>query len=102
MNQFHLPFQLLWKFNYFQIADEYIAATSYVKSFGQECVNVLIEQEKNSTGRSKSPAVDVSAIYNKICPGQCSGHGTCSNAMCICNEGIGFNTTFSSVPSIEI
>lgn len=72
-----------------QIADEYIATTSYADTFGQECVNVLItqENENNSTGGGTPPAVDMSTIYSKICPAHCSGHGNCSNATCICNAG---------------
>src|SRR6218665_2856110 len=103
MNQIHLPFHLIWKFLfYLQIADEYIATTSYVNSFGQECINILIAQESNSTRGSSPPAVDVTTMYNKICPAQCSDQGTCKNATCFCNAGIEFIIICSSVSSIEL
>src|SRR6218665_2638519 len=89
-------------FYFCQLADEYLVTTAYAGTFGQECVNVLIAQENNSTAGGTPPAIDVTSIYTQICPGQCSGHGTCTNATCICHTGIVFNTIVSSVCSIEI
>jgi hypothetical protein len=53
----------------------------------EKCVNQLAASVNSSDADSNSTLNILTSVYEKTCTNQCSGHGTCVEANCVCNQG---------------
>ena len=81
--------------NVFQIIDDFEVASGIPSYLEEVCVseaqyNATLTNEdlilNNGTEGTILPK-DVQDLLNQVCPNQCSGHGNCSDGICICDTG---------------
>src|SRR6218665_3145647 len=70
-----------------KVMDEWLPGSAYASVFEESCVNQLAASINSSSADYNSTFYTLRSVYEKACPNQCSGHGMCVQAKCVCDEG---------------